>query len=409
MFLAFVVLTVIVESRDLVNLFGDGDSCDAPEADVTPPSYARLYHWFLRTLSNSSATQVALIAIPADLHDVQENLCHGRAYLARLVTTVAAQHPLIIVIDKFFSPGSCQSNPEEKKDTDALLSAVQNAGVPVIVGKSTDLVIHSDLRKKNDAACLVDKDQLNFKASNLAAGLLRLNVNKEQIPLRWPVFPRQPSGGEPNLASAPEDSLALRTLEVLDPKLVAKRHFQSLLHSARQPYAKIGATPPAYIASTNLKENLASIAGKVVVIGAINDVDRWIVLGKPWWGFQLQGLYIQALLSGHYLRAPPGYLPIALFAIFIAALEGVPVFGARLHRHRNPKRKWRVPKLFRKHLPWICIFWPISVAAILIGFRLSGYLPPLFMVFAVLFAGITRLIIAGTELGQDLFAPEEKR
>ena len=274
----FLALVIFMDSREQLELIHS--SCYAPSGDTTPPFYDSIYAGVLNFASYDSSSQVSVIAIKAELEDIQQNLCRERSYMADLVTALATQHPSVIVVDKYFSPNACAQNPDS---TRKLIEAIRSLRVPVIVGESTDIA-----SEEVDESCLVQKPQLDFSSSNVHSGLLRLNANREQIPLSWPVLPRQPS--VPGLHSKSKRSLSLVAVSVAAPQLVTGRSFQPLLSGARQPYARIGPALPQETSTDLLCDagttemwkrwslhcsparQKADLLGKVVVIGAENEL-----------------------------------------------------------------------------------------------------------------------------------------
>jgi len=113
---------------------------------------------------------VAIIYIdPAhDPPDLLTNTCASRAFLARLIPALNALSVHLIVIDKLYSANSCG----EKDKTDALLAAVQNSKVPIVVGQAT----HTLPNGTTATGCLALTDKLDFKtpkASSASHGWIR--------------------------------------------------------------------------------------------------------------------------------------------------------------------------------------------------------------------------------------------
>lgn len=207
----------------------------------------------------------------------------------------------------------------------------------------------------------------------------RLNANKEQIPLGWKVLPRQPPDTG---ASTLEDSLSLKAAIAAHGNESSLRSLQS---SARQPYARTVPKIPeesstALLCSSNgqgakkpcsANEHTFPLGDKVVVIGAENEVDHPFLLGERIYGFRLQALYIDALLSDNYLYAAPGYLAVSLFWGFLVVLEAVLV-SMEVYSHR----RWHVSASLKARVQWIWIFSSVFFVATIIVFSLKHYLPP---------------------------------
>jgi len=128
-------------------------------------------------------------------------------------------------------------------------------------------------------------------------------------------------------------------------------------------------------------------------------IDHWVVLGKRKWGFELQAFYIDALLSGHYLRASPSYLPVLLFAAFVLALEGVPAL-----RKSSNHILWK-----RGHVLWNLILFSTLFVLTSVIFYLMHYLPPLLMLFSALMAVVARLIFSEYENAEHGIASKNEK
>ena len=141
----------------------------------------------------------------------------------------------------------------------------------------------------------------------------------------------------------------------------------------------------------------------MVVIGAQSEADHWFVLGRKLWGYELQAQYIDALLSGGCRRAAPGYLPILLFLGFLIVLEALPFFI----RYRYRRKKRREPDFWKDDLRWLVILSVSFLLSMTLAFFFLGYLPPLLMLFAVLFILSSCLTFAGFEQSKKMILPEE--
>jgi hypothetical protein len=169
---------IVWEHRDHLDDFTP--SCDPPPDVAHSALYAVPYKYFLARAGGESVSSVSLVAIPADLAEIQKNVCQGRLYIADLLRSIAAQHPAEIVIDKFIGPTACKAFPQT---TAELLSAVQSTSVPIVVGESTGLAE----ARRNDT-CLVREPQLDFASPNVHHGLIRIYTELARIPLQLPVL-----------------------------------------------------------------------------------------------------------------------------------------------------------------------------------------------------------------------------
>jgi hypothetical protein len=248
---------------------------------------------------------------------------------------------------------------------------------------------------------------LDFGAANVRHGITRLNPQKEKVPLQWNVLSANPEGS--NASAAKADSLPWAAVEAYDADYAHRRRLQALLGTGRHPYANLN-LPLARTTSTELlcdagtpamRQRWAlsctgpaqhlNLLGKVVVIGAEDDRDRWPVLDSMRWGFELQATYIQVMLSGSYLRAISIWPTLFAFAAFIFMIEGLPTlletFGPRWEDH------WFLSHAYEeRRYAWV-IFWAVSFLSVLTVLALSlGYLPPLAVFGDICLLAITRLL-----------------
>jgi hypothetical protein len=384
--------------------------CEAADSDAKSAVYSYPYKHLLRWAPGVHAAQVSIIAIPADLADIQGNICEARAYFADLVQSIATQHPAEVVLDKFYGPTSCTSSPES---THALVAAVQSFPGPVVIGESTNKAV-----AETDGACLVRKPQLDFASPNVHHGLTRLNFETEKIPLQWSILP----SGEVTKATKSQDvdSLSWTAVKAYDPAIAQRPRIQDLIDTGRHPYANLGFILPRQT-STNLLCDLGTsdmrkrwsltctdpiqhldLSGKIVVIGSEDEKDLREVLGAPMYGFDTQARYIQALLSRSYLRALPFSAALLTFAAFIFIIEGVPTL---LEAFRPGWKKIRfLSRAYpRRRYAWV-IFW--AIATVLLASLLClalGYLPPLVVFGDIWFVAITRLLFFVAESTETPF------
>ncbi|AFL86919.1 CHASE2 domain protein [Terriglobus roseus DSM 18391] len=369
-------------------------------------SYGRWYSKFLDWASPVTTGHVVTVAIPAELEEVQSNVCLGRAYLADVLRAVSVENPSVVVIDKFFGPNTCSRTPES---TEALLRAVREVRAPVVVGESTD-----GLEEPVGKACLVRRPQLDFGAPNVVRGLTRLDMDAERLPLRWQVLAEAPEeehgrAGHPEAEAQYADSLMLAAVKLYAPEFVERRSVQRLIAHDDHAYSSLEMPLPrvtttellcsAGDAAVRKRWDLecsgqplpARLLGKVVVIGSENASDLKNVLGRHMFGFQLQAMYMESLLSGDYLRTVPIEASFALFAVFVFVMEGLPVLLVTYRPH------WKNKFLLRYAYPrqryvWV-VFWAavLIVATSVLAFALR-FLPPLLIYGDILFIAITRLL-----------------
>jgi hypothetical protein len=384
--------------------------CETADSDPKPATYSEPYKHLLNWTRHPRTTDVTIIAIPSDLADIQGNICEARTYTADLLRSIAPQHPAEVVIDKFYGPTSCTSDPQA---TQALLSAVRSFPAPIVVGESTAMA-----KTEIDGACLIRKPQLDFVSPNVRHGILRINFESEKVPLQWSVLP--PGNPSSTTKSQTADSLVWAAVKAYDPAITQRPRIQQLIDKGRHPYANLDITLPRQT-STNLLCATASpevlqrwsltcsepiqhlnLSGKIVVIGSEEEVDHREVLGSLMYGVDMQARYIQILLSGSYLRALPFSAALLTFALFVFIIEGVPTLLEAFRPH------WKEIRFLSRAFPrrryiWV-IFWAVAtvILASLVCLAL-GYLPPLAVFGDIWLVAITRLLFFAAESTETPF------
>jgi hypothetical protein len=393
---------IVWEYRDRFDILSS--ECDTTKTETASSFYSAPYKRLLRWASSDSAGYVSLIAVPVDLEDIQGNVCQARGYFADMLQTVAAQHPAEIVLDKIYGPTACAASPETTRD---LIDVIRSIPVPVIIGESTDAA-----PKERDDACLIRKPQLDFAAPNVHHGLTRLNVEAEKIPLQWRVLAADSADSHPTAQLA--DSLPLAAVKAYDPDFAQRPRLQSLIASGMQPYAHLTTEIPRQT-STQLfcdagtpdmrkrwsvdcsapRKHL-NLLGKVVVLGSEQEQDHRLVLGTMLFGCDLQARYIDALLSGSYLREVPFWLAFTLFAAFVFFIEGLPTILEAV-RPAWRSNRWIASAFQRRRYAWV-IFWALAFLAVPTVLCLFvGYLPPMPVFGDILLVAITRLLFFAAE------------
>jgi len=364
-------------------------SCETPPNISHSALYSVPYAFFLSRASGDSVSSVSLVGIPGDLTDIQSNVCQGRLYLADLLRSIAAQHPAVIVVDKFFGPASCKAFPQS---TAELLAAVQSTSIPIVVGQFTDAA-----PAERNGACLVRKPMLDFGAPNVHSGITRLYTELDKIPLQWEVLnsPIAPGASNAPDTVTTDDTLSWAAVKLFAPDFAQRPRMRALVDSPTAPFANLKIELPRQ-SSTQVLCSIGTaemrtrwsvdcsgppstlpIAGKIVLIGSEDVVDlKKDVLGSDVWGYDLQGRYMQALLSGAYLRDTPSWVVYVLFGGFLVLIEVVPLALQAL------LPQWRGRLLLRsayrrKRYLWV-ICWTLAflclTSLICLG---AGYLPPL--------------------------------
>lgn len=345
---AYVLVSLVIfvsgHLKMVASFLRKADPCASSTVDdVSFPSlYSRLQHWADRPAHRD----VVMVYIPENLADIQQNVCKARSYLADVLVNLQDQHPALVVIDKTFGDRSCLTG-DDKKHSDDLIHAVSASPYQIVVGMSATNVAD---KQKRARACLCTTSGLSFNnVSNVSRGLLRPNVDLAKIPLRWQAF---------ELGKSPPvgvDTIALKAFQIYAPEMFRSAEFQDILTRNRAPYADLDSwdrsahvvhatdrdsvstvdlicsrkltrdrwpddcpTVPAYPAdSGTTTPNVApSLLGKVVVIGSRDNQDKVVVGNESFWGYELQAIYLNALLTGSYLLAAPlpaFYAPYALY------------------------------------------------------------------------------------------------
>jgi hypothetical protein len=405
---------ILWEYREHLGVLSSG--CEDISQEARSTLHSRVYERLLNWASGESASQVSIIAVPADLEDIQSNVCQARAYFADVVRTVATQHPAEVVLDKFYSPTSCANSPQT---TQALLDAVRSLGVPVVVGENA-----AQADKKLDGTCLVRKPQMDFGAGNVRHGLTRLNREAEKIPLQWRILPSGDADAQPKADAA--ESLSLAAVDGYDADVAHRRRLQALIRSNGHPFANLSVEVPRETSTDLLcaagtpamqqrwsvscsgpQQNIP-LLGKVVVIGSEGGSDYHPVLDTNMWGTDLQARYIQVLLSGSYLRELPDWFAFVTFAAFVFVIEGMPTlleaFRPRWKKH------WFLSRAYEhRRYAWVT-FWMLSFFVGITAVALAlGYLPPLAVFGDISFVAITRLFFFAAEsTGTPFLNPKRK-
>jgi hypothetical protein len=375
--------------------------CEVADAPPKSVLYSRPYAHLLDWASHDAPARVAVVAIPSELENIQDNICDARAYMADLLLATAAQHPAAIVIDRFYSAAACASNPAS---TQQLISVVRSLPFPVVVGESSTI-----LGSPVDQTCLACKPQLDFGSPNVHHGLTRLNTDAERVPIIWRIIPN--SGSK---KAIPLDSLSWATVKVYAPVYAAKPRMRALVESDRHPYANLNTQLPRetstdVLCSTATAETQQrwsvkcspnatppGLLGKIVVIGAENMSDHRIVLGSGMYGFDQQARYIDTLLSGSYLYALSFFASFCIFALFVFVIEGVPTLLVAL-RPRWKRKRFLCHAYTRRRYFWVSFWTVVFVLVTSMISLLLRYLPPLAVLGDITFVAVTRLLFFAAE------------
>ncbi|MGA1982551.1 MAG: CHASE2 domain-containing protein [Acidobacteriaceae bacterium] len=333
---------------------------DSPQSSISARMYLPIAKWALRYTPSPS---VAIIYIdPAhDPADLLTNVCASRAFLSRLVPALNTLNAHVIVIDQYISANACA----EQGKNQAFIKAMESSKVPIVVGQQT----HALPQTSAASGCLALTPKLEFSpSSKVHYGLTRIDNDDLKIPLRFTVYtdptvsPAAAPTTEPATASPPApvplpatagDTLSLVAAKLVNPRIESNRVLSKLLAPQIDPYttflnlphitaltalcsaepsprAPIDGQPgddlckPWVRDPNNLDGNQLSLAGKVVVVGAISDQDM-----KPFPtnlapfppgerpGVFLQANYVQALLDHRFLQQIPTPVTLGLLVLYV--------------------------------------------------------------------------------------------
>lgn len=325
---------------------------DADQSSISAKMYMPIAKWALRYTPTPS---VAIVYIdPAhDPADLLTNTCASRAFLSRLVPALNTLGARAIVIDKYYSANACA---EQEKNA-AFVAAMAASKAPIVVGQQT----HALSDNASSSGCLAPSRKLDFGTANVHYGLTRLNNDDLKIPMRWPVY-NDPSenGAAGSTQSSPVqlpaesgDSLSLAAAKLVDPNIESRSSVQRLLTRETDPYttflnlphvtaltalcsgepaprAPIDEQPgdalcqPWAHPADNLDGKQLNLAGKIVVVGDLSDLDMKpfptdlapFPAGKrP--GVYLQANYVQSLLDHRFLLEVPMGITMTCLILYV--------------------------------------------------------------------------------------------
>jgi uncharacterized CHY-type Zn-finger protein len=286
-----------------------------------------------------------------DPTELLTNTCLARDFLANLVIDITDAGAKAIVIDKYYSDGSC-SNKTKNENFKTILN--QNAArIPIVVGQPTKLLSYTDKAKES---CLALATPFDFgPSSHVKYGLTRLNGDVLKIPLRWPVFKDRIHPTDALTPDGSGDSLSVVAAESVEPGLDNKgSSFQKFLALNQHPYTSFRELPSTTAmtvrcdaeqkptdadgnelsctkarnppdGSTYKKPNLQ---GKIVVIGDLSDQDMqpFPDANKEEPGVYLQANYVKSILDQRFLKEVPFFLTLSGFVLFIIAVYCLHLF-----------------------------------------------------------------------------------
>ena len=355
-----IMLLLIVEELENMGypLPWRSDPCSLQEADQSELSTKAYLPLVNRVIPPTPKRDVVVVYIDPNSEPPQvlTNTCASRIFLSRLIFDLGTLNAAIIVIDKYYSNGSCT----EADANNTFLNAMDQQDrivqhkptIPVVVGQPTEKLA-STLKS---AGCLALKERFPFHdKANVHYGLTRLNSDTRKIPLRWTVIPENAkiiASNPPSETSA--DSISLVAARLKKPEIDKDPSIKRFLNTSHHPYTNFlldlptinamsvacsaeaarpypGQSLNSYTYSQSGRDpcagkavlqddqgNKLDLTGKIVVIGDKSDADMQPFPGgddRP--GTWFQANYIQSLLDDRFLQETPITLTIACLILFI--------------------------------------------------------------------------------------------
>ena len=283
---------------------------------------------------------------------VMNNTCEGRRFLSNVVPLLKEDGAQVIVIDKFYSEGSCVQE-DVNEAFRAALTRPSSTGrlVPVVVGQAAN----KRESGKPEEACLQLAEPFNFSGKGadprgppVELGLTRLNADSLKIPLEWFAFaPAEiaPSATTTPLTSKvePYESLALKGAMQARRGIRGRPDIERALKLREHPFGRFNELPHWHAmdvlcsgwngahtmvnggwgscptrSAGDLQTPISEIRDKVIVIGERSDTDLQPTRGKERYGVELQASYIEDLLDETYMRRVPLWGELAMLMSFVA-------------------------------------------------------------------------------------------
>jgi hypothetical protein len=355
--LALIMLVLAGEELDNMGypLPWRSDPCSLQEIDqseFSTKAYVPLVDWALQDKPKNRDVAVIYINPNTEPSQVLTNTCSSRVFLSRLIYDLGTLNAQVVVIDKYYSNGSCTDVAANKTFLDAMDQHDRVNPIPIVVGQATEKLAPN----VKSSGCLVLKEKFPFNdGANVHYGLTRLNSDTRKIPLGWTVLPENTkieASNPPTETTADSISLVaarLKKLEIVNDDAI-KRFLTAGQHpytnfildlptinatavacyaEAQRPYP--GPSLSSYTFSQPVDDpchgknslvddqgNKLDLNGKIVVIGDKSDADMQPYPGgEDMPGTWFHANYIQSLLDGRFLREIPETLTIACLILFI--------------------------------------------------------------------------------------------
>jgi CHASE2 domain-containing sensor protein len=245
------------------------------------------------------------------------HICAQREMTAELLRTVASAWPGVIVLDKYYQPGTpCI---EDSKLEGAIAEVRKET--PIVVGRLAE-----DEGSPGNfylAPSLID-------SPSRLEGVVNIDPDTRKAPLRWPLYPTEVDARARKGISG-HDTLALAAARAYDPELFRNHpKLEGFARDYRNPYVSflkdsegrsilvcqvLGGECPAP------QVNKRVFSGKIVLIGEINSLmDSHPTPIGNLSGLYIQANYIEALIDDRYFRPLP-VLDYVFGFIFLAGFE----------------------------------------------------------------------------------------
>jgi hypothetical protein len=259
------------------------------------------------------------------------NVCDQRLFVSRLLRVVGRAHPAAIVIDKFFSPGTCDAKPA---GTQALVAAMHDLlrdGIPVVVGL--------DIGQDDYTV----RPSLKFAAGpdgpGVREGAVTLHPDERRVPLIWPSVSDE-EGNTRDIETLSLKAALARTSDLLtaNPRLgrfyaentapyagfLPQKSFERYTFSAMNVLCGPTANVHTDWRSCSSPDQSVSdrLRGRVVLLGEnVPGLDQHATVVGTIPGVRLQANYIEALLDDDVFRPLPEWMTYAYSFLVFAIVE----------------------------------------------------------------------------------------
>jgi hypothetical protein len=333
--MALILIVLMFEDLDVMgfSLFGQ-DACGMRELDHS--GYAERFYSRVANWGVHAAGSPRVAVLPIDQPELLNDVCASRAFLTQLVPDLAKLGAQVIMIDKSYSESSCGT----KTITDQFRSVLERSPVPVVVGEHS---VPLDSASGHGGCLAKSNDSMSFKpGSSVLQGLMRLNGDTLQIPIRWPIF------DSVKLQEDQADTLSLVAAQAADPGVETRGMLPRLLSSGVHPYTTFIDLPTVNAMTAicsaeaqpvdihgnpidcekngwrrpphDLTIDHQSLLGKVVVVGDLSDDDMQHFPGGDKPGFYLHANYVESLLDQRFLTEVPAWVTVIVLVLFIIAV-----------------------------------------------------------------------------------------